>query len=488
MMKKMRLALAARLVAPLEDERAIETRPLEEIEADLRCLGIDPATSIAEARRLALGEGSSAMGPVTDIQNAAAGLAPNAAPAKRARRHEDWLSPTIVVGLLRLSDAAIVLLAALAAWVTRFDIKEPVIEPYLSVLAVLLTLNVFQFADLYNFGRLTNPISRLRQLVLAWATVLAGLLVIGFLTKVTTLTVPLDLEKPVLHATSRIWVGLWFSYGLLGLILARLLFKWQIRCWQAAGRLTRDLVVVGAGEEGRQLIEQILKHGDQGARIVGIFDDRGAGRVPTGICGVPVLGTVTDLVGFARRHPIDQIIVALPWHAGARMLGLMEALRCLPVDICFCPRVDRPYLPQGQIIEVAGVPMLNVVEKPISGWTYLVRTIEDRLVAAAILLLLLPVFLLIAFLIKLESRGPVLVRQKRRGFNNEVLEVFQFRTTYIDGRGDQQIGQATGGPRITSFGRVLRRTSLDELPQFINVLITGTMSAVGPGFRAVARG
>ena len=377
-MMKMRLALAARLVAPLEDERAIETDPIEEIEGDLRMLGIDPTSSIAEARRLALGGGSSAMGPVVGIENAVAGPMRNSAPAKRDRRQEDWLSPTVVVGLLRLSDAVIVLLAALAAWVTRFDGKEPVIEPYLSILAVLLTINVFQFADLYAFDRLTNPISQLRQLVLAWATVLAGLLVIGFLTKMTTLTMPVDLEKPAIHATSRIWVGLWFSYGLLGLILARLLFKWQIRCWQAAGRLTRDLVVVGAGEQGQQLIEQILKHGDQGARIVGIFDDRVSGRVRATIYGVPVLGTVADLVGFARRHPIDQIIVALPWHAGARMLGLMEALRCLPVDICFCPRVDRPYLPQCQVTEVAGVPMLNLVEKPLSGWTYLVRTVEDR--------------------------------------------------------------------------------------------------------------
>jgi CoA-binding domain/Bacterial sugar transferase len=483
---KMRLALAARLIAPPKDERAIETDPLEEIEADLRMLGIDPTTSVAEARRLALGGRPTATNAVAGA--AAVSPAHIGAPARRARRQQDWLSPTVVVGLLRLSDAVIVLLAALVAWVTRFDGKELVIEPYLSVLAVLLTINVFQFADLYNFDRLTNPISQLRQLVLAWMTVLAGLLVVGFMTKMTITIAPLQLERSVLHWTSRIWVGLWFSYSLFGLILARLVLTWQIHRWQAAGRLTRHIVVVGAGAHGQQLIEQMLKDGDGGVRIVGIFDDRGPGRVPAAICGLPVLGSVQDLVGFAHRNSIDQIIVALPWHAGARMLDWLQALRGLPVDVSFCPRVGAGYLPQGPITEVAGVPMLNVIEKPLSGWNYIVKSVEDRLVAAAILLMLLPVFLLIALLIKLESRGPVLVRQKRRGFNNEVLEVYQFRTAYLDQRADRQTGHAAAGdPRTTSFGRILRRSSLDQLPQFINVLM-GTMSAVGPAPHAVVRG
>src|SRR5262245_54053793 len=130
---KMRMALAARLVAPLEDERTIETRPVEEIEADLRVLGIDPTTSIAEARRLALGGRSAATDLDAGLHDATAGAAPNGALAKRARRQEDWLSPTAVVVLLRLSDAVVVLLAALAAWVTRFDGREPMIEPYLSI-------------------------------------------------------------------------------------------------------------------------------------------------------------------------------------------------------------------------------------------------------------------------------------------------------------------------------------------------------------------
>jgi hypothetical protein len=201
-------SLAARLIAPLHDEREAETRPLEEIEEDLRCLGIDPSSSIAEAQRLTF-EQLPPTASLHGLEHVSGRHDP--APARRARASEDWLSPATVVGLLRLSDVAVVLAAAWLAWITRFNGVEPLIEPYLAVLAVILTLNVFQFADLYRFDQLTNLFSQLRQLLLAWATVIAGLLVIGFMLNVTSLTLPLNFERSVIHATSRIWVGLCFS-------------------------------------------------------------------------------------------------------------------------------------------------------------------------------------------------------------------------------------------------------------------------------------
>jgi Undecaprenyl-phosphate glucose phosphotransferase len=130
--------------------------------------------------------------------------------------------------------------------------------------------------------------------------------------------------------------------------------------------------------------------------------------------------------------------------------------------------------------------MLNVFEKPLAGWNYIVKIIEDRVLAAGILVLIMPLLLLLSALIKLDSRGPVLFRQKRYGFNNEVIEVFKFRTMYVDRCEDQLVAQATKyDPRVTRVGRILRRTSLDELPQFLNVL-SGTMSIVGPRPHAVA--
>ncbi len=249
--------------------------------------------------------------------------------------------------------------------------------------------------------------------------------------------------------------------------------------------MTRNLVVVGAGERGQRLIEHLLRQGTSAERIIGVFDDR-HGRMPDYVSGFPVLGTVNDLLAFARRNPIDQIIVALPWDVENRLLASMKKLRSLPVDVRLCPETVGLHLPHRQVTHVGGVPMLNVLEKPLAGWNYIVKSMEDRVLAAAILVVILPVLLALCALIKLDSRGPVLFRQKRFGLNGEVIEVFKFRTMYVDHCEDQLVVQATrDDPRVTRIGRILRRTSLDELPQFINVL-TGTMSIVGPRPHAVA--
>jgi Undecaprenyl-phosphate glucose phosphotransferase len=409
------------------------------------------------------------------------GSVPAAARARvRQLRHQtsDWLSPAVVVGLLRVADAAVVLLAATAAWITRFHddpTKDLGIEAYATVLAVVLTIHILQAAGLYSFNQLTNLFSQIGRLLLAWAAVMLSLLALGFMTKMNR----------EIAETSRLWVGLWFIYGFFGLFAVRMLLKHQIQRWQAGGRLIRNLVVLGAGEHGQRLLEHLSRHGSSAERIVGVFDDR-HGRVPDFVSGFPVLGSVSDLLAFARTNPIDQVIVALPWDAENRLLAWMKKLRNLPVDVRLCPDMIGFHLPHHQFTHIGGVPMLNVFEKPLAGWSYIVKSMEDRVLAAAILVLILPLLLVLCALIKLDSRGPILFRQKRYGFNNEVIEVFKFRSMYIDRCEDLAVPQATkDDPRVTRIGRILRRTSLDELPQFINVL-RGTMSIVGPRPHAVA--
>jgi Undecaprenyl-phosphate glucose phosphotransferase len=390
----------------------------------------------------------------------------------------DWLSPSVVVGLLRVADGAVVLLAASAAWISRFyddPTKDLGVEAYATVLAVVLTIHILQAAGLYSFNQLTNLSGQVGRLLLAWAAVMLSLLALGFMTKMNR----------EIAEISRLWVGLWFVYGFFGLFTVRLVLKHRIKRWQAGGRLTRNLVVVGAGEHGQRLIEHLTRHGAAAERIIGVFDDR-HGRVPDYVCGFPVLGSINDLLTFARSNPIDEVIVALPWDAENRLLAWMKKLRSLPVDVRLCPDMIGFHLPHRQVTHVGGVPMLNVFEKPLAGWNYIVKSMEDRLLAAAILVLIMPLLLLLCALIKLDSRGPVLFRQKRYGFNNEVIEVFKFRSMYVDRGEDRAVTQATRhDPRVTRIGRLLRRTSLDELPQFINVL-KGTMSIVGPRPHAVA--
>ncbi len=389
----------------------------------------------------------------------------------------DWLSPGVVVGLLRAADCLAVLLAAFAAYLTRFQgsmHQFGVLEVYGSVVAVLLTANILQAAGLYRFSQLTNLYAQSGRLLIAWAAVMLSLLALGFAAKVE------------LTGTSRLWVGLWFVYGFSGLLVVRVLLRQHIQNWQRDGRLTRNIAILGAGEHGQRLVEHLSRHGQTAERIVGIFDDR-CDRVPGSIGGFPVIGGTGDLLQFARKNPIDEVIVALPCDAEARILDIMKKLRNLPVDVRLCPDLISFHLPHRTVSHAAGLPLLNVFEKPLTGWNYIVKSMEDRLLAAVILTLIAPLLFVIAALIKLDSRGPILFRQKRYGFNNEVIEVFKFRTMFVNQCSpDNAVAQATKhDPRVTRVGRFLRRTSLDELPQFVNVLM-GTMSIVGPRPHAIA--
>ncbi len=390
----------------------------------------------------------------------------------------DWLLPGVVVGLLRLSDAMVVIIASLIAYITRFrDFDDlGIFQVYGCVIAVMLTLNVFQLAGLYNFNKLTDLYGQTTRLLGCWALVMIGLLALGFLAKVS------------LVASSRLWVALWFFYGFVGLFGVRVLLRHQIRRWQQAGRLARNVAIVGTGPHGKRLIEHMTANRGQAERIVGVYTDlkRDADSVSS-VAGYPVLGGIDDLVESARRSTVDQVIIALPCSAEQRILDLMKTLRSLPIDVRLCPDMIGFHLADRTVSHVGGVPMLNVFEKPLAGWGLIVKGLEDRMLAGLILALISPLLLVIAAMIKFDSRGPVLFRQKRYGFNNEVIEVLKFRTMYVDRCSpDSNVPQATReDPRVTRVGRFLRRTSLDELPQFMNVL-TGNMSIVGPRPHAVA--
>ena len=395
------------------------------------------------------------------------------APSKPPRR-ADWLAPGVIAGLVRVLDAVVIAGAALVADALLLDGGAvPVHALYSIVIAIIVGINLFQIAECYDFRYLSNLYQQSRRLFVAWPLVLVILLTLGFLTD-------------TLDDVSRAWVGLWFAFGLVGLFAVRVFVQAQIGAWHRAGRLTRNVVVIGAGEHGRRFVEH-LRHGEQSVNLIGLFDDR-RDRVPDYVAGYPVLGTVDDLLIFARHHRIDQVIVALPWGAESRLLGWMKKLRNLPVEVRLCPDMIGFHLPHSGISHIGGVPLLNVFEKPLAGWDLIVKAAEDRLLAGIILFLISPLMLMIALAIKLTSPGPILFKQKRYGFNNEVIEVYKFRSMY-DGSAQSGLGAVQQAkrddPRITSVGGFLRRTSLDELPQFLNVF-RGDMSIVGPRPHAVA--
>jgi len=219
--------------------------------------------------------------------------------------------------------------------------------------------------------------------------------------------------------------------------------------------------------------------------IVGIFDDRGFDRIGSEVVGHPILGSVNDLLSFAREHRVDEIIIALPWSADERLLSITEKLKELPIDLSLGSDLVGFMYPGRSYSSLGGVTTLNIAHKPLDGWKAVVKEFEDKILALLLVILFAPLMLLIALGIKLESRGPMIFLQPRYGYNNEVFSVLKFRTMYHNRAPEKGIPQARpDDPRVTRLGKLLRQMSLDELPQLFNVL-QGTMSLVGPRPHAV---
>ncbi|MDD5462575.1 MAG: undecaprenyl-phosphate glucose phosphotransferase [Methylococcales bacterium] len=278
---------------------------------------------------------------------------------------------------------------------------------------------------------------------------------------------------------SRIWILYWFLSSLVGVYLIRLLIRKCLLTWAQGGQFIRNIAIVGSGDHGALMVEQLRKNGSPLARIVGIFDDRSE-RVSETIDEELRSGSIDDLILMAREVHIDEILVALPWGAEERILAILHELQVLPVNIRLCPEKVCYKFPVHNYSYHLGIPIFNLFDKPISGWDSVLKNLEDKILAILILICIAPLLIIIAVLVKLDSPGPVLFRQKRYGFNNQLISMYKFRSMYFD-KQDNNAKQLTSrnDPRVTKIGRFLRRTSLDELPQFLNVL-TGEMSIVGP--------
>jgi Undecaprenyl-phosphate glucose phosphotransferase len=251
-----------------------------------------------------------------------------------------------------------------------------------------------------------------------------------------------------------------------------------MHAWTRAGRLGEVVAVVGAGPVAQRLLRSLTARPSP-LRVLGVYDDQAA-QLPRSCMGYPIRGTVDDLVSEARQQHIDTVLVALPLNDDRRLVEALNRLSQLPVNVRLCPDAFGLRLGQVRASHMAGHTFLNVVDRPLSGWPSIAKQIEDRVLGAAILTMISPLMLAIALMIKLDSPGPVLFRQKRYGFNNQLIEVFKFRSMYAH-MTDHDAAQLTrrNDPRVTRVGAFLRRTSLDELPQFLNV-VRGEMSIVGP--------
>jgi Undecaprenyl-phosphate glucose phosphotransferase len=341
----------------------------------------------------------------------------------------------------------------------------------LGLVAGFLTVLGLARTKSYDIDQLLDFNSQIGRIISSWVLSTLALVAVAFTLKIS-------------EQFSRGWVLATFFLVPLVLLGERSLIAGLLARWMELGYMRRNVAIVGAGPLCERLCTHLAALGPRsGLRVIGIFDDRRT-RVVDKIEGFPVLGTVNDLFAFARSYRLDEIILALPWSAEARVAALVDQLSALPADIRICPDFvglrffNRPYSRVGEIA------LLQAKSRPIKEWSLILKTLQDYVVAIAGLLLAAPLMAAIAFAIKLDSPGPIFFKQRRRGFNQNMFRVWKFRTMSVleDGTEIRQVMR--DDQRVTRVGRFLRRTSLDELPQLVNVL-QGQMSIVGPRPHAV---
>jgi putative colanic acid biosynthesis UDP-glucose lipid carrier transferase len=256
-----------------------------------------------------------------------------------------------------------------------------------------------------------------------------------------------------------------------------------VRRREARPESRRTAVIVGASALGVKVARAIQGGDSAGVVFVGFFDDRNDGRIDAE-ARTQVLGTLSEVAAWTTEHGVREVYNTLPLGSQPRIVELLEQLQGTTASLFFVPDVFGISIIQGRLQDMNGVPVVGICETPFTGTNELVKRISDLVIASIIVVLISPLLLAIAIGVKLSSPGPVLFRQRRNGLDGHEIVVYKFRSmrTMEDG---PVVRQATrNDPRVTPFGAFLRRTSLDELPQFFNVL-QGTMSIVGPRPHAV---
>jgi putative colanic acid biosynthesis UDP-glucose lipid carrier transferase len=308
------------------------------------------------------------------------------------------------------------------------------------------------------------------EIVTGWVAIIGLLGLLGWATQTLETFDP----RVILAWALATPAALFAAHRVLPLVLPRVL---------ATQGLDKVAVIAGANDLGRRLAER-LSDPMLGVRVAGFFDDRAAGRL-SDLPAAHNLGVLSRLADYARAQRVDVIYVALPMASQPRILRLLEDLRDTTASIYFVPDIFVSDLIQARVDSIGGLPVVAVCESPFYGLNSAVKRVSDVVLSLFILALISPLMIAIAVGVKLSSPGPILFKQRRYGLDGRKIVVYKFRTMTVAEDGDV-VRQATrNDSRVTRFGAFLRRTSLDELPQFVNVL-QGRMSVVGPRPHAVA--
>ncbi|MBQ1766577.1 MAG: undecaprenyl-phosphate glucose phosphotransferase [Aquincola sp.] len=360
-------------------------------------------------------------------------------------------------------------------------------EPVLTVLVLLVVTAAFDVdigrADLVLcllVFALTFPgrnrfkdagIAAATDIVTSWVTLLGILALCGYATKSFGY-----FEEHVLMA----WAAITPVVQWMAVVAGRNV----LRRHAAQPEARRKAVVVGAGPLGAKVARALNENKDRGSDFIGYFDDRADERVDGSAAG-QLLGRLAALAPYVHEHGIKEVYITLPLGSQPRILQLLESVQGTTASIFFVPDVFGISIIQGRLQDMNGIPVVGICETPFTGTNELVKRISDIVLASLILVLISPILLALAIGVKLSSPGPVIFKQRRNGLDGEEIIVYKFRSMRAMDNGTVVKQAQRGDPRITPFGAFIRKTSLDELPQFINVL-QGRMSIVGPRPHAVA--
>lgn len=386
----------------------------------------------------------------------------------------DTISPVMVRGILRLVEFGLFVVSGIAIFLFYVGLRSPMIWEYAVVILAgsALSIVVVELVDGYQMAALRNPLSYTSRIILACCGSFALLSLLGFMMKIS-------------EAFSRIWFVGWLAAGLGLIILLRFILARLFRRWARNGTMERRALIVGGGKTAESLIRSLERQPFNDIRICGIFDDRDDSRSPPIVAGYPKLGTVDELIEFARIARIDMLIVSLPLTAELRLLSMLKQLWVLPVDIRLSAHSNQLHFRPRSYSFIGAVPMLDIFDKPINDWDSVAKRAFDIVFSVLGIIVTSPIMMATAIAIKLESKGPILFRQRRHGFNNEFIEVLKFRSMYTEQCDPSARNAVTkDDPRVTRVGKFIRKTSIDELPQFFNAL-RGDLSLVGPRPHAI---
>lgn len=374
--------------------------------------------------------------------------------------------------LLWLMDALPAVLAGVMFFplCRLFDVEYDKPFVVLSILAAMATLAVLPPHN-QSTQIVSTRLELATSLMLRWAVLVAVLLALGYVTKYS-------------ETYSRRVIVTWVLVTPVLLVVLTLLLQSMTRALLMDATHARRAIVVGCTQASMELTRRLTQHNELGMMVAGFFDDRGSDRLG---CArhAQLLGTFGDVASFVNTRNIDVIFIAIPPGQVNRMRELVHELGDTTASIYYVPDVTGFDVIQQRTSEILGLPVVAMCETPFHGYRGLVKRLMDVTLASIGIVLISPLLLGIAIGVRRSSPGPILFRQRRYGLDGREIDVYKFRTMTVceDGARVQQAGRHD--PRVTPFGRVLRRWSLDELPQLINVL-QGTMSLVGPRPHAVA--